>query len=69
MFSGCSSLSSVTCLATSGIGQFSSTTNWLSSVADEGIFTMAQEAVDEEENYLWPEDSPDGIPENWSVDY
>ena len=61
MFSGCTSLSYVTCLATSGISG-SNTTNWMSNVADEGTFIKAAG-----NNVNWLMSSESGIPENWEV--
>ncbi len=62
MFSGCTSLSHVTCLATSGINSGTNTSNWLSSVADEGTFIKAAG-----NNVNWLMSSESGIPENWEV--
>jgi len=58
MFNGCSNLSSVTCLATEGINQNGSTTNWLDGVAASGTFTAATDAT-------WPE-GVNGIPSGWT---
>ena len=52
-------LSSVTCLATSGINTDNSTTNWVSNVAATGTFTKAAGAT-------WPT-GVSGIPSGWTV--
>jgi len=67
MFNGCSSLSSVTCLATSGINNTNhSTTWWLENAGTQATgtktFTAAPSAT-------WPSGT-DGIPSGWTrVDY
>lgn len=61
MFSGCSSLSYVTCLATSGINSDNSTTSWLSGVSDdEGTFFKAA-------GVNWPR-GENGIPTKWTIE-
>jgi hypothetical protein len=61
MFSGCTNLSAVTCLATD-ISATDCTTDWLKDVAPEGIFTAADGDV------AWVKDSPSGIPTGWILD-
>ena len=58
MFHGCSNLSSVTCLATSGINQNFSTDYWLYGVATTGTFTK-------DANANW-EAGYSGIPSGWT---
>ena len=70
MFRNCSTLNSVTCLATSGINQSNSTANWLYGVAPSGTFTKASGANVSTNNIgsdsTWPR-SNKGIPSNWDV--
>ena len=61
MFKGCTSLNSVTCLATD-ISATDCTTNWLKDVAAEGIFTAANADV------AWLKDNPSGIPAGWTIE-
>ena len=62
MFHGCNNLASVTCLATSGINQYSSTDYWLqnagSNVTGTKTFRAASSAT-------WPEGN-NGIPSGWT---
>jgi len=60
MFYGCSSLSRVKCLATSGINQNGSTSSWLSGVSEVGVFTKAA-------GVTWPT-GVNGIPGDWTVE-
>jgi hypothetical protein len=57
MFRGCLNLNSVTCLATSGINENQSTSNWMNSVAATGTFNKAS-------GVTWPT-GPSGIPSGW----
>lgn len=59
MFRECTLLNEVTCYATSGINENSSTTNWLSGVASTGTFTKAAGST-------WPTGTS-GIPSGWTV--
>jgi len=59
MFNNCSNLSSVTCLATSGINQNLSTYHWLKGVAADGTFYR-------QGSTYWPTYSIDGIPSGWT---
>jgi len=59
MFSGCSSLASITCLATN-ISASDCTTDWLSGVAASGAFTKAAGMTG------WTRDAS-GIPSGWTV--
>lgn len=59
MFSNCTLINNIKCLATTGIGQNSSTQMWLSSTASSGTFTKAA-------GVTWPTGS-DGIPSGWTV--
>jgi len=60
MFQGCTSLNSVTCLATD-ISASNCTSNWLSGVASTGTFTKAPSMTG------WTIDSASGIPTGWTV--
>ena len=60
MFYGCSSLTSITCLATE-ISADECVSDWLSGVADTGTFTKAADMED------WP-DGDSGIPTGWTVE-
>ena len=57
MFYGCTSLTAITCLATSGIE--SATGYWLGSVSDTGTFTKTAGAE-------W-QSGVSGIPKGWTV--
>jgi hypothetical protein len=57
MFSGCTSLTAITCLASSGIE--SATGDWLDSVSETGTFTKAA-------GVEWPTGTS-GIPDGWTV--
>ena len=59
MFYSCWRMSSITCLATSGIDENGSTNRWLYNVAGNGKFTKAS-------NANWPEGNS-GIPIGWTV--
>ena len=59
MFSYCSLLNNVKCLATSGINENNSTTEWLSGVSSTGTFTKAA-------GVTWPTGTS-GIPSGWTV--
>ena len=59
MFSGCSSLNSVTCLATDN-NAYEPTSYWLDGVASSGTFTKAK-------NVSWWATAPYGIPYGWTV--
>ena len=59
MFYGCSSLSSLTCLATN-ISASGCTTNWLKNVSATGTFTKDPNMSS------WPTGA-NGIPEGWTV--
>ena len=62
MFQGCTSLKSVTCLATD-ISAINCTKYWLKGVAASGTFTKAASTN-------WPTNSSSGIPSGWTrVDY
>ena len=63
MFSGCTNLNSVKCLATSGINENNSTTDWLNGVAATGTFYLASGTES-----AWP-DGGNGIPSGWAVRY
>lgn len=58
MFSGCTSLNKITCLATQI--DMSGTWNWLSGVSPSGIFIKSADMND------WPS-GVSGIPEGWTV--
>ena len=60
MFYGCSHLNSITCLATSGISENSSTSSWVYGVSSTGTFTKASGVTS------WPTGSY-GIPSGWTV--
>ena len=57
MFSGCSNLSSITCLAEKNIQ--GNCSNWVIGVASTGTFTRALEVN-------WPSDE-NGIPPGWTI--
>lgn len=59
LFSSCTSLGRVTCLATSGMGD--NTSGWLSNVPGGGTFTKAA-------GVTWPLNSEHGIPSGWIVE-
>lgn len=59
MFYGCTNLNRVTCLATTGMGG-SRTANWLSGVAQSGVFTQADGAT-------W-DSGTSGIPDGWTIE-
>ena len=59
MFNMCNRLSTVTCLATSGIGDASNTNLWLTGVAANGTFYKHPNAT-------WPSGN-NGIPSGWTV--
>ena len=59
MFSGCSNLNSITCLAENGITNQGNCDSWLYGVASTGTFTQALGAT-------WP-NGKDGIPSGWTV--
>ena len=59
MFHNCSRLSYIKCLATTGINQNDSTTNWVSGVASTGTFVKNT-------NVTWPT-GVNGIPEKWNI--
>ena len=59
MFYNCSNLSYIKCLATTGINQNNSTTNWVSGVASTGTFVKNTNAT-------WPTGN-NGIPAGWTV--
>lgn len=61
MFSDCTSLGRVTCLATSGINSGANTSGWLSNVAERGTFIKASDAS------LWTS-GDSGIPSDWAVE-
>lgn len=62
MFQRCTSLKSVTCLATN-ISASNCTKNWLQGVAASGTFTTPSSTN-------WPANSSSGIPYGWTrVDY
>ena len=62
MFKGCSKLATVTCLATSGIDQHNSTSNWLQGAGTEVQGTKTFNAVSTAE---WPS-GVNGIPSSWT---
>ena len=67
MFRDCSKLNNVTCLATSGINQNNSTTDWLKSTANNGTFYKNENTgTGSGSSTLWPR-STSGIPSNWTV--
>ena len=59
MFTNCTALKNVICLATSGINTSNSTSSWLSGVSATGTFTKKA-------GVTWPTGSS-GIPTNWIV--
>jgi hypothetical protein len=61
MFDGCSKLATVTCLATSGIGQ-SNTTYWLNNTGTQAQGTKIVYTVSSAD---WPEGNS-GIPAGWT---
>ena len=63
MFYNCRKLNSVTCLATSGIGQNNSTYNWLNDAGTEVEGTKTFNAVSTAE---WPTGNVNGIPSGWT---
>ena len=63
MFYNCRNLSSVTCLATSGINQNSSTDNWLKDAGSDVTSTKTFYAAS---SANWPTNSVNGIPEGWT---
>ena len=60
MFNGCSNLAKVYCSATTNLG-IGFTTNWLANVAASGLF------VKDESVTTWPQPSPSGIPDGWTI--
>lgn len=62
MFSGCTSLNHVKCMAT-GITSEDCTMGWLADVAPTGIFEENEVYTD------WEMNSPNGIPTGWARDY
>ena len=63
MFYQCSMLATVTCLATSGIGQSNSTSNWLNGAGTEVQGTKTVYTVG---TANWPEPNINGIPNGWT---
>ncbi|UPS44117.1 hypothetical protein M1D30_11150 [Prevotella sp. E15-22] len=63
MFINCSKLATVTCLATSGINDNSSTTNWLKSAGSQVEGTKTVYTVS---TANWPEGDTSGIPTGWT---
>ena len=63
MFYNCRKLNSVTCLATSGIGQNNSTYNWLYDAGSDVQGTKTFNAVSTAE---WPMNNGNGIPSGWT---
>jgi hypothetical protein len=59
MFRGCSSLNSITCLATNISGE-ACTFDWLNGVAQTGTFTKSSDMTDWETGY-------NAIPSGWTV--
>lgn len=60
MFNGCKALKNITCLATTGINQYSSTNAWVNNVGGNGTFTKKN-------GVSWPTGGTNGIPSNWTV--
>lgn len=60
MFNGCSNLAKVYCSATTNLGN-GFTTNWLADVAASGLFVKNEAAT------TWPQPSPNGIPDGWTI--
>ena len=60
MFSGCTGINNIVCLATD-ITATDATTNWLSGVAATGTFTKPSTVT------AWSENSPSGIPTGWTA--
>jgi hypothetical protein len=60
MFNGCEALKNITCLATTGINQNSSTNAWVNKVGGNGTFTKKN-------GVSWPTGGTNGIPNNWTV--
>jgi len=58
MFNGCFKLSYIKCLATTGINENNSTTNWVYGVASTGTFIK-------DVNVTWPTGN-NGIPTGWN---
>ena len=65
MFKGCTSLNNITCLATAGINQSQSTSEWVNGVASTGTFTKASGATIGAGG--WWSDHVNGIPNGWTV--
>ena len=59
MFYGCTSLTNITCLATAGINENESTSDWLDGVAATGTFNRASGAN-------WPTGN-NGLPSGWTL--
>lgn len=59
MFNGCKALKNITCLATTGFNQNSSTNAWVNNIGGNGTFTKKNGVV-------WP-NGTNGIPNNWTV--
>ena len=60
MFSNCSSLSAITCLATN-ISATACTSGWVGGVAPSGVFTKDASMSG------WTIDSPNGVPSGWTI--
>ena len=63
MFNCCSNLATVTCLATSGINQYDSTSYWL-NVAGSDV--QGTKTVNTVSTANWPVDNHGGIPTGWT---
>ena len=59
MFNGCKALKNITCLATTGINQNSSTNTWVKDVGGNGTFTKKN-------GVSWPTGGTNGIPSGWT---
>jgi len=57
MFNGCTNLNYIKCLATTGINENNSTTNWVQNVSSTGTFVK-------DTNATWPTGN-NGIPTGW----
>ena len=69
MFSGCTSLNYIKCLTSSGMTATQCLSNWVSGVASTGTFVKSPSATtgSTDGDSQWLINSPNGIPEGWTV--
>lgn len=60
MFNGCSSLKNITCMATQGINEDDSTTNWVKGVSGTGGTFIKKNGI------IWQKGN-NGYPSNWTI--